>query len=207
MILRQRDTYVNNLAKCLVDGQTLRTVPALIKRIIQEDAWRERVVSQTGEVARFKRFKDFVEAYPPEGLHTTISLLLDICKTYEDTVAYDLISQVESGRRGAPPGNQNASKTNDNNINICFGDNDRETGTGTSTTYTMRRLAKDAPEYHAKVIDGEMTANKAMVAAGLRVPPFQMPQDPSKAGAYLAQRVDREWMEEMLDVFYAQIVG
>lgn len=205
MILRQRDTYVNNLAKCLVDGQTLRTVPALIKRIIQEDAWRERVVSQTGEVARFKRFKDFVEAYPPEGLHTTISLLLDICKTYDDTVAYDLISQVESGGRGNPTGNNQHKAGNHNNIMISSGDSGATQGT--SSTYTMRRLAKDAPEYHAKVIDGEMTANKAMVAAGLRVPPFQMPQDPSKAGAYLAQRVDREWMEEMLDVFYAQIVG
>ena len=71
----------------------------------------------------------------------------------------------------------------------------------------MRRLAKDAPEFHAKVIAGELTPNKAMVSAGLRVPPMQMPQDPTKAGRYLACRVDRAWMEEMLDVFYSKIDG
>ena len=205
MILRQRDTYVNNLANCLVDGQTLRTVPALIKRIIEEDAWQERTVSKPGEVAKFKRFSDFVEAYQSEGLHTTVSTLMKLCE--DDPVARDMISQVEAGGRGAPNGNQNASKTNIDNVNICFGDDapKQDTGTGNATTYAMRRLAKDAPEFHAKVIAGELTPNKAMVEAGLRVPPMQMPQDPTKAGQYLAQRVDRAWMEEMLDVFYSQI--
>ena len=207
MILRQRDTYVNNLAKCLIDGQTLRTVPELIKRIIEEDAWRERVVSQTGEVAKFKRFKDFVEAYPPEGLRTTINLLIDICKSYDDMQAVAMIAQTEAGDRGGnnnPYGAKGKPGINDNNVNIDY---DRESGTGNATTYTMRRLAKDAPEFHAKVIAGELTPNKAMVSAGLRVPPMQMPQDPTKAGRYLACRVDRAWMEEMLDVFYSKIDG
>ena len=120
-----------------------------------------------------------------------------------------MIAQTEAGDRGGnnnPYGAKGKPGINVDNINIDY---DRETGAGTgnATTYAMRRLAKDAPEFHAKVIAGELTPNKAMVSAGLRVPPMQMPQDPTKAGRYLACRVDRAWMEEMLDVFYSKIDG
>ena len=72
---------------------------------------------------------------------------------------------------------------------------------GTSTAFTMRTLEKRAPAIHAEVLAGELSPHAAMVKAGLRVPPFQMPRDPTKAGKYLADRVDAEWMLACYDAF------
>lgn len=174
-----------------------------MKNIIQSDMWRDRIVRQTGQQATFKRFRDFVEAYPPEGLRTTISMLIQICNTYGDMEAVDMIAQVEAGERGAPEGNKNASKTNVDNINIC--NDDKVTGDGTSTTYTMRRLAKDAPELHKAVVSGELSPNAAALQAGFRRRKLQMPDTPEEAGKYLAGRVDQSWFMAMVDSYYRHI--
>ena len=196
--LRSRDTYVNALATSLLNGQSLRDVPGLLKQIIKGEMWRERIVTQTGEVATFKTFREFVEAYPPEGLHTDITFLIQLCNQFDDMEAVHLLSGAEAGSKGAPKGNSNASKTNVNNINICF---ERDTAMGTSIAFTMRTLEKRAPAIHAEVLAGELSPHAAMVKAGLRVPPFQMPRDPTKAGKYLAERVDAEWMLACYDAF------
>lgn len=160
--------------------------------------WRERIVTQTGEVATFKTFREFVEAYPPEGLHTNITTLIQLCNQFDDMEAVHLLSGAEAGSKGAPKGNSNAAKTNINNINICFG---QQTAMGTSTAFTMRTLEKRAPDVHAEVLAGKLSPHAAMVKAGLRVPPFQMPRDPVKAGKYLAERVDADWMLACYDAF------
>ena len=72
---------------------------------------------------------------------------------------------------------------------------------GNSTAFTMRTLEKRAPTIHAEVLAGELSPHAAMVKAGLRTPPFQMPRDPVKAGKYLADRVDAEWMLACYDAF------
>jgi hypothetical protein len=42
---------------------------------------------------------------------------------------------------------------------------------GTDTTYTLRRLARDAPELLDKIEAGEMNVNQAAIAAGIRKKP------------------------------------
>lgn len=179
-------------------------MPGLVKNIIKSEMWRDRIVRQTGKQATFKRFRDFVEAYPPEGLHTTIPMLIQICTTYDDMEAVSLIAQAEAGERGAPEGNKNASKTNINNVNICL-DAKQETGAGNSTTYTMRRLAKDAPELHKAVVSGDLSPNAAALQAGFRRRKFQMPDTPEAAGKYLAERVDVEWFMAMTEAYYRHV--
>jgi hypothetical protein len=41
-------------------------------------------------------------------------------------------------------------------------------GRGTSKQYALRKLRRDAPELHAEVIEGNLTAHAAMVQAGYR---------------------------------------
>lgn len=163
--------------------------------------WQERMVSQTGEVVTYRRFVDFVTAPMPKGLQTTVNLLIDICQTYGDMAAVALLAQAEGGKVGAPVGNDNAAKTNVDNINNCFG----ATGDGTSVSYTMRRLAKTAPEIHERVVAGELSPNAAAIEAGFRVRKMQIPAEPEAAGKYFSGRVNREWMEAMLDAFYQHI--
>ena len=195
--LRSRDTYVNALATSLLNGQSLRDVPGLLKQIIKGEMWRERIVTQTGEVATFKTFREFVEAYPPEGLHTDITFLIQLCNQFDDMEAVHLLSGAEAGKRGSHTGNQHTNG-NINNINIS---KKQDTAMGTSTAFTMRTLEKRAPAIHAEVLAGELSPHEAMVKAGLRLPPFQMPRDPTKAGKYLADRVDAEWMLACYDAF------
>ena len=206
----QNDTYVSTLARALAEGQSLADVPGLMKNIIKSDMWRDRIVRQTGQQATFKRFRDFVEAYPPEGLRTTISMLIQICNTYGDMEAVAMIAQVEAGERG---GNNNPNGiggksgkqldiVNINNVNI---DKVQETGAGNSTPYTMRRLAKDAPELHKAVVSGDLSPNAAALQAGFRRRKFQMPDTPEAAGKYLAERVDVEWFMAMVDSYYRHI--
>ena len=207
-VLLQNDTYVSTLARALAEGQSLADVPGLMKNIIKSDMWRDRIVRQTGQQATFKRFRDFVEAYPPEGLRTTISMLIQICNTYGDMEAVAMIAQVEAGERG---GNNNPEGKNqyvDKQVKvdiINFDHEDKVTGDGTSTTYTMRRLEKDAPELHKAVVSGELSPNAAALQAGFRRRKFQMPDTPEAAGKYLAGRVDQSWFMAMVDSYYRHI--
>lgn len=197
--LRLRDTYVNSLARSLASGSALANVPSLIKKVIAEQMWRERFVTQTKQVIVFKSFREFVEADPPEGLKTSVSLLLRICTDYEDMEAVSLISTEVGGNKGAPVGNNNATKTNVSITNICF-DGDKTTR-GDTTAYKVRRLAKNRPDIHEKVLAGELSVDAGAIEAGFKSPKFQMPKDPTAAGRYLAQRVDAEWMMECYDAF------
>jgi hypothetical protein len=202
-VLLQNDTYVSSLAQALASGQSLANVPGLVKNIIKSEMWRDRIVRQTGKQATFKRFRDFVEAYPPEGLHTTIPMLIQICTTYDDMEAVSMIAQAEAGERGNPTGNnQYTNSGNINNVNVSTR---QETSAGNSTPYTMRRLAKDAPELHKAVVSGDLSPNAAALQAGFRRRKFQMPDTPEAAGKYLAERVDVEWFMAMVDSYYRHI--
>lgn len=205
MNLRSRDTYVNALATSLLNGQSLRDVPGLLKQIINGEMWRERIVTQTGEVAKFKTFREFVEAYPPEGLHTDITFLIQLCNQFDDMEAVHLLSGAEAGSVGRTSGNQytlDSVKVENDNIVINSNLNKkRKSSTGNSSAAAMRRLAKQVPEIHAEVMAGDLSVNAAMEKAGFRTPPFGVPRDPVKAGKYLAERVDAEWMLACYDAF------
>lgn len=204
-VLLQNDTYVSTLARALAEGQSLADVPGLMKNIIKSDMWRDRIVRQTGQQATFKRFRDFVEAYPPEGLRTTISMLIQICNTYGDMEAVAMIAQVEAGDTGNPTGNN--QHTNSGTVDIIHNSTNGKTrtDTGTSTVGTMRRLAKDAPELHKAVVSGELSPNAAALQAGFRRRKLQMPDTPEEAGKYLAGRVDQSWFMAMVDSYYRHI--
>lgn len=90
-----------------------------------------------------------------ETRHRVIKLLgLD----GERAVTFD--EAVVLGRRGAPKGNRNAAKDEDENkcSNITF------ESRGTTTDYTLARLKRDHPELAQEVIDGKRSANSAAMA-------------------------------------------
>ena len=89
--LHMNDSFINSLARSLVNGKALDNVPALVTAVIKNEAWRERFVSQTKRVASFQSFREFVEAYPPEGLHTTLDNLMRVCWFHGDTEAIALL--------------------------------------------------------------------------------------------------------------------
>lgn len=170
--------------------------------------WRERIVQQTGQPAQFRTFRAFVEAPPPEGLHTSVEMLIDICNRYKDMEAVHLLSQESAGKAG---GNNNpmglggkSHKQTDivNHNNITLVNATSKAMQGTSTIYNMRRLAKSSPELHAKVIAGELSPNAAAVQAGFRSKPLQVPDDPERAARWFISHKDAGW----LATFVAELV-
>lgn len=54
----------------------LKTVPGLLKLVRDKEAWRERIIVQTGEeFVGFPNFEEYVKANPPKGLGTDMTTL------------------------------------------------------------------------------------------------------------------------------------
>jgi hypothetical protein len=74
------DRIVISLRSAVKDGWLgLEDVPDLIKKILRESLWRERVIQKTGELVRFESFVDFVKTKPLEGLGADVSMLQRMC--------------------------------------------------------------------------------------------------------------------------------
>lgn len=77
---------------------------------------------------------------------------------------------------------------------------------GTSDKYLADRIARDRPDILERMKAGEYrSVRSAAIDAGIIDPDktkrYQLPTDPTKAGKYLAERVDAEWMLACYDAF------
>lgn len=118
-------------------------------------------------------FKQFMECSPPAGLGLGDKAKeeIEILKRGGVPGAERILAAWYSAQplpvddQEVQPRNPNGRKGKESidNINRLKG--------GTDTTYTLRRLARDAPEILAKVQSGELTVNAAAIAAGIRKKP------------------------------------
>lgn len=105
-------------------------------------------------------FESFVTTPPLEGLGTTVRHLRNICR--DDPEALDTIDRVT-----VQHGKNQHTKSKDHD-NIIVHDKPSQ---GTSREYALRRLRKDRPDLHERVLSGELSAHAAMVEAGFRKKP------------------------------------
>jgi len=166
-------------------GSALESVPHQIKQILRDETWRH-FVTRLGKEVRHERFADFVTTPPLAGLGADIALVRRLVA--DDVEALDLLDQalLDGSRQG---------KRNDlvNNINEVT-----ERPMGTSRDYALRKLRKDAPELHAEVLAGRLSAHAAMVKAGFRPPTFTVRADsPQSVAATLRRRLPREALVEI----------
>lgn len=177
----------------------LQSIPGLIKKILQTDAWRCR--THNGQVYEHEHFLDFLTAKPAAGCGYDPAQIEKLIG--DDDEALTLYRKAASARRaqeidqrdrdrksvqpvGAPMGNKNASVekqsciTHSDVIQDCF------YPTGTSSARALRALRAHHPEIHARVLAGEMTPNAGMVAAGRRKPQMRPPKSPFEA---LAEKI------------------
>lgn len=155
--LRQRATLVEALSSSLEHGGTaLGTVPKALRRLLEEEAWREFTTSR-GEHVTYERFADFVVTPPLKGLGSDIDLVCRIVA--DDKGTFDLLDQAL----------QNPVGTN------VPGNNVTTQPAGNNAAKALRRLRKDAPELHAEVLAGNLSAHGAMVKAGYRPKTISVP--------------------------------
>ncbi len=139
-------------------GNALESVPGLLKRTLQEGAWRE-FTTPRGEVVRYERFVDFVVTPPTAGLGADVDLVRRIVAP--DAEAADLLDRALQNVAHRPAGTVDIVNTS------------RPNGNAQSTA--LRRLRKDAPELHAEVVAGRISAHAAMVQAGFRPKTVSVP--------------------------------
>lgn len=108
---------------------------------------------------------------------------------------------MDAGKEGGnnnPKGSNQYSEVTVNNVNS---DLKSKRPMGNSAAATLRRLSKDFPTIHERVLSGELSPNKAALEAGFRQPKIQLPADAEAAGRYLASRVSNEWMIDCYDAY------
>ena len=152
----------------------LKAVPGLVKRVLQEDAWRS-FVTQRGEFVEYDEFEDFVVTPPLKGLGASVDLVRTLVRG--DPEALDLFTQStrHQGKR---------TDLLDNIQEVAERGRRRETApSGTSREASLRRLRKDAPELHAEVLAGRLSAHAAMIQAGFRRKTVSVPVDTPEAVA------------------------
>ena len=184
-LLRARGGLVDALSSALdSSGHGLSNVPALLKRLLAEEGWRE-FETVRGEIVRHERFEEFVAAPPLKGLGSEISLIKRIVA--DDPEVVDLLDRVLQRQVGRP-------REIVDNIN-----NSEGRPSGNSQARALRRLRKDAPELHAEVIAGRLSAHAAMVKAGLRTRTISVPvEHPDRVAAALRRHMTQEQLEELV---------
>ena len=185
--LRARGGLVDALSSALDSGgHGLSNVPALLKRLLAEEGWRE-FETVRGEVVRHERFEEFVTLPPLKGLGTSVGLIKRIVA--DDPEAVDLLDRVLQGEHGG-------DRSKLDNIQLA---SPSSAPTGTSQARALRRLRKDAPELHAEVIAGRLSAHAAMVKAGLRTRTISVPVErPDRVAAALRRHMTQEQLEELV---------
>lgn len=184
------NNLVDHLRRAISDGTSgLSDVPLLVKQIIESGAWRTRTVSQTKELVFFSSFREFAEALVPDGLGKTIKELEHLCAG--DVEALDLLAgQTQTLKRG---GDRRSDKFKSNNVTI------EKSERGNSAVYSLRRLRETRPDLHKRVLEKEISINRAMVEAGLRKNTLAVAADVSKICAAIKEKFTPSQVEEIIE--------
>lgn len=185
---RYSGEVVGELRSLLYAAQNLDAIADAIYTILKEELWCEFYDEVAHSVIKHETFASFVTSAPPEGLGTTIDRVKNLCRDNVPTL--DLLDQAVTRK---PGGDKRSGEYQTNHNNIM-----NDSVQGTSEVYALRRLRKQAPELHKQVIDGELSANAAMVEAGFRKRYIQVPDDAEKAGKILRRHFTREEIESWL---------
>lgn len=149
------DQLVELLSGCLSRGESaLGNAPGLLKKVLQKEAWRSRTIRKTGQEVVFTRFEDFVTTRPLEGLGASMALVKRIVR--DDPEALDLLD-----RATVAPAHVHREA---DNVRVSAVEPEH----GNARQYALRKLRKDAPEVHARVLAGELSAHAGMIEAGFR---------------------------------------
>jgi len=181
-------SLISSLREALYEVKGLDDVPGLVKRILQEDLWREFYDEVLEDIVRHKTFESFVTSKPPEGLGTTVKKLNRICS--DDTEALDAIDRAMQRKPEDVPRDPSTGRYTVSD-NVTDGMDDR----GNTETYALRRLRANRPDLHEQVLEGEKSAHSAMVEAGFRKKYVQVPSDPDRAVEALRRHFDDEDIE------------
>jgi hypothetical protein len=182
--LRGNAHLVDALGSALRSGEHgLSTVPGLLERVLTEGSWR-KFITKRGEQVEHERFADFVTTPPLAGLGTTVEMLQRIIGDRVELV--DRLDELMRNPVGHPGKGNNVT---------------RSKRPGNTREQALRRLRKDAPELHAEVLAGRLTAHAAAVQAGFRPRTFTVRMDsPESIANSLRRQLDPEMLAKLVQL-------
>lgn len=143
----------NSAISALSHGETnLSIFPKLLRRIITEQAWKNRKVPGKGMV-EMKSLRELVTTPPITGWGEDPAKI--------EAVIRDDAEVLAMWREAMKPGQGTRTDLGDNVTQV-------EKPKGNSRSYAVSRLQRESPELFAKVAAGEMSANAAAIKAGFR---------------------------------------
>jgi len=149
------DIEIEILSKNCRFSETVEQIPDQVKRVIENGWWKERRPRKmSGKEFRYGTFGEFVEDHPPQGLGIKLDMLKKLCE--DDPEALVAIREASTNIQG---------KHHSNNITM----RQQETAArGTYKDYTLYRIKQERPDLYERVLNKEMSANKAAIEAGFR---------------------------------------
>lgn len=174
---KAKENYLLTLsfAKTVKGGERgLSELPEILRGIIERRPWEEIYIEPTGQTVKFANIREWIEAYPPEGLNAKVStiealikddpeLLLEFRKLAAPTLANH--GDIGNGRPGdSECDSRGAARTSTVTLEVKSVTRGSE-----CPDYLVSRLHRDAPEYLGMIGEGKeyKTIREAAIAAGV----------------------------------------
>ena len=138
----------------------LDSIPALIRRIIENRAWECRQVKMRG-VVQLANLREMITRKPMEGWGEDPERIEGLIRNDAETLV--MWREAMKGQVGRPV------KELDDNITQL-------NPKGTSRSYTVSRLQRESPALFAQVVAKTLSANAAAIQAGWRKKPTVVDQ-------------------------------
>jgi hypothetical protein len=170
-----------------------KAVPGLLKLVLQNRAWENRIIVETGEeFSGFRSFKEYIRANPPKGLGSDEELIDNLIGRDDE-----LRSMFYAALRRPSGGDNRNYNITDNVDNINNGSYIRPNGT--SKAYALQKLSDEGKiDLLEQVKAGKISANDAMKKAGFRRPRLAVAlDDPLSAAESLHKNASPEFVEEL----------
>ncbi len=171
----------------------LKYFPALLKRVIATRAWERRECH--GQVIELANLCELITASPLRGWGEDPAVIEAVIR--DDPEALLAFREAMKGKPGRPKGTEEP------------GSNSTGIGSvrGTTRAYSLDRVNRECdPETVAAVMAGELSANAALVRAGLRENrQVYMPRDPAAAAEKLRRQFGYEFAAAVAEAIASRV--
>ena len=182
---------VASLGSAVSHGSSnISCIPPLLVRIVDENRW-QHFVSKLGREVFYDSFEDFAATPPTAGLGIGVDVLRRLVR--DDPAALDALDRAVQKRHG---GDRKSDKAKIKHDNVKL-----DQPNGNSESAALRRLRKDRPDLHTRVLANELTAHAAAVQAGFRPKTVTIRLDrPESIAATLKKHLDATQRQQLLNL-------
>lgn len=191
-----RENYLLTVAfaRTVKGGETgLSEAPKVLRKLIRRRAWENIYSEPTKQMVRFNSIREWIEAYPPEGLNTKPQVIEALIKDDADLMV-EFKTLIAGDLRGH--GGDRKQEYQGSGRTLIH--------RGESSEYLAARLKRDAPEYLERIgTDKEYsTIKQAAIAAGIAKPRqrIELKPDPQDFAGTLIERCDRDFLAQVVAI-------